>query len=91
MRDRERGRSVQENEKDLDQRKNCELFEVHWLLFFLELSGYDFMMDERPEAWLVEANTNPCLELASPLLVRLIPTMLRNALKMAVDPLLKQF
>ena len=82
---------MDENEKDWDQRKNYELFEVDWLLFFLELSGYDFMLDERPEVWLIEANTNPCTELASPLLARLIPTMLKNALKMAVDPLLKQF
>jgi hypothetical protein len=31
------------------------------------------MIDEKFHPWLIEINTNPCLELASPLLARLIP------------------
>jgi tubulin polyglutamylase TTLL1/tubulin monoglycylase TTLL3/8 len=46
-----------------------------------EIFGYDFMMDEDLNVWLIEANTNPCLELASPMLARLIPAMVENALK----------
>ena len=30
-------------------------------------------------------NTNPCLELASTILARIIPSMLENALKIALD------
>ena len=37
--------------------------------------------------WLLEVNTNPCLELASTILARIIPAMIENALKVAIDPL----
>ena len=46
-----------------------------------EIFGYDFMIDEDFKPWLIEVNTNPCLELSSPLLARLIPSMLENAIK----------
>jgi len=52
-------------------RRNCS-FEIY---------GYDFMIDEDHKPWLIEVNTNPCLELSSPYLARLIPSMLENALK----------
>lgn len=45
------------------------------------------MFDEEFKPYLIEVNTNPCLELSSPLLARLIPSMLENALKIMVDPL----
>ena len=46
-----------------------------------EIFGYDFMVDEDLRPWLIEVNTNPCLELSSPYLARLIPAMLENAIK----------
>ncbi len=46
-----------------------------------EIFGYDFMIDEDMKPWLIEVNTNPCLELSSPYLARLIPAMLENAIK----------
>lgn len=45
------------------------------------------MIDEHFKVYLIEVNTNPCLELSSPLLARLIPSMLENALRLAVDPI----
>lgn len=51
-----------------------------------EIFGYDFMLDEDMKPWLIEVNTNPCLELSSPYLARLIPAMVENTLKIAVDP-----
>ncbi len=45
------------------------------------------MLDEDFKPWLIEVNTNPCLELSSPYLARLIPSMIENAIKIAVDPL----
>ena len=51
-----------------------------------ELFGMDFMLDENAGVWLIEVNTNPCLALSSPLLEKLIPRMLDDALKMVLDP-----
>ncbi len=45
------------------------------------------MFDDDFKPYLIEVNTNPCLELASPLLARLIPTMLENAFRVVTDPL----
>lgn len=55
--------------------------------FSFEIFGLDFMIDENFKVWLIEANTNPCLELSCPLLGRLIPGMLENAFKLFVDPI----
>jgi tubulin monoglycylase TTLL3/8 len=38
-----------------------------------EIFGLDFMIDENYKLFLIEINTNPCLELSSPLLGRIIP------------------
>lgn len=52
-----------------------------------EIFGLDFMIDDSYNVWLIEVNTNPCLELSSPLLSRLIPQMLENAFRIALDPI----
>ena len=52
-----------------------------------ELFGYDFMIDDEFKVYLIECNTNPCLELSSPLLARIIPALLDNTFRLAVDPL----
>lgn len=38
-----------------------------------ELFGLDFMIDDKFKVWLIETNTNPCLECSGPLLTKLIP------------------
>lgn len=45
------------------------------------------MIDEDLKVYLIECNTNPCLELSCPLLARIIPAMLDSALRLALDPL----
>jgi tubulin polyglutamylase TTLL1/tubulin monoglycylase TTLL3/8 len=45
------------------------------------------MFDEDFKPYLIEVNTNPCLELSSPLLARLIPNMMENAFRIVADPL----
>jgi tubulin---tyrosine ligase len=52
---------------------------------FFELFGYDFLVDEDYECWLIEVNTNPCLEESSPLLQTLIPRMVNDMLRLTVD------
>lgn len=52
-----------------------------------EIFGFDFMFDDEFKVYLIEVNTNPCLELGCPLLARLIPNMVDNALRITVDPL----
>lgn len=47
----------------------------------------DFMIDEDLKVWLIEVNTNPCLETPCSLLVSLISEMLNNAFKISIDSL----
>lgn len=44
--------------------------------YCFEVFGYDFIIDEDFNLWLIEVNTNPCIELSSPILEALIPRML---------------
>lgn len=50
-----------------------------------EIFGYDFMIDSELTPWLIEINTNPCLEETSKLLKTLLPRMLNDALKLTLD------
>lgn len=50
---------------NLEDRKYC-----------FEIFGFDFILDSSYKVWLIEVNTNPCIEESSPLLEMLIPRML---------------
>ena len=50
-----------------------------------ELFGFDFMMSAAAEVFLIEVNSNPCLELSSNLLEELIPKMLDDTLALTID------
>lgn len=50
-----------------------------------ELFGYDFILDEDFNTWLIEVNTNPCIEESSNLLKMLIPRMIEDMLRITVD------
>jgi tubulin polyglutamylase TTLL1 len=45
------------------------------------------MIDDQFKTYLIEVNTNPCYELSSNLLARIIPCMIENAIRIAVDPI----
>lgn len=49
---------------------------LHDRKYCFEIFGFDFLLDVNCTPWLIEANTNPCLEESSPLLAMLIPRML---------------
>lgn len=61
---------------DYNKRLNC-----------MEIFGYDFMLDSKFKPWIIEVNTNPCLELSSSYVSYLIPTMLDNAFRITIDTL----
>ena len=46
-----------------------------------ELLGLDFMLDENFHPWLIEINTNPCLELSCPLLERILPSLIEQTFR----------
>jgi len=54
-----------------------------------ELLGMDFMLDSDLNLSLIEVNTNPCLETSCMLLQRIIPSVLDQTFKVAVDPFLR--
>lgn len=53
--------------------------------YCFEIFGYDFMIDQNLKPWLIEVNTNPCLEETSKLLKQYIPRMIDDAFKLTVD------
>ena len=50
-----------------------------------EIFGFDFLIDSEFETWLIEVNTNPCLDESSRILEKLIPRMVNDALKLTID------
>lgn len=59
-----------------------------------ELFGLDFMLDENLNVYIIEVNTNPCLETSCPLLTKIITPLVENVFKykcvlfrLCLDPL----
>ena len=52
-----------------------------------EIFGYDFMLDENFNLFLIEINTNPGLEESSPWIKIIVPRMLDDALRLTLDQL----
>jgi len=50
-----------------------------------ELFGFDYIIDEDFNVFLIECNTNPCLEESSKLLETLLVRMLNDAFKLTLD------
>jgi hypothetical protein len=50
-----------------------------------EVFGFDFMVDASFRVWLIEVNTNPCLEPCNTHLARVIPKMLDEAFMLSLD------
>ena len=54
-----------------------------------ELFGFDFLLDEDFRIWLIEVNTNPYLGTPSKDMVALVPKLIDDMMKLAVDPFCK--
>lgn len=50
-----------------------------------ELFGYDFILDADFNSWLIEINTNPCIEESSELLKVYLPRMIEDMLRLTID------
>ena len=55
--------------------------------YCFEIFGYDFMFDCDFNPYLIEINTNPGLEISSPLINILVPRMIDDALRLTIDTL----
>lgn len=53
--------------------------------YTFELIGYDFIVDEDLQSYIIEVNTNPCIEESSQLLKMLIPRMIDDMFRITVD------
>ena len=62
----------------------CKINKLERKICF-EIFGYDFMFDELYNPFLLEVNTNPGLEISSPLIEMLIPRMIDDAFKITID------
>jgi hypothetical protein len=60
-------------------------FNMHKRKHCFELFGLDFILDHDYNVFLIEANTNPCLEESSGLLRVLLPRMIDDMFKLTVD------
>ena len=54
-----------------------------------ELFGFDFMFDADLNPFLIEINTNPGLEISSPLISKLVPRMIDDAFRLTIDKVFK--
>ena len=77
---------MKDSAKELAQSSYC-LIDRRTNNHGFELFGLDFIVDANFKPWLLEVNTNPCLEITSPLLQTMIPNLLDNVFKLSVDPL----
>ena len=59
---------------DPNRRKHC-----------FELFGFDFFIDDDYNTYLIEVNTNPCLEESSRLLSKLIPRLIDDLFRLTID------
>lgn len=55
--------------------------------YCFELFGYDFILDADFNVWLIECNTNPCIEESSKLLKHYLRRMIDDMLKIVIDPM----
>lgn len=50
-----------------------------------ELFGFDYILDSDLNVFLIECNTNPCIEESSSILKKLLPRMLDDLFKLTID------
>lgn len=66
--------SVRITEDQVNGRKNS-----------FELFGYDFMVDDEMNPWLIEVNSSPSMDTSTPVTKRLVKLVLEDCVKVLVD------
>ena len=61
-----------------------KLFGIQPVLCF-EIFGYDFILDNEFNPWILEINNNPGLSISSPLIAKIIPRMIDDAFRLTID------
>ena len=61
-----------------------KLFKTPDVLCF-ELFGYDFIIDNEYNPWILEINNNPGLSISSPVIEKLVPRMMDDAFRLTID------
>jgi hypothetical protein len=69
-------KSIDSVKRKLDPNKRNSCF---------ELFGYDFMIDNDFTTWLIEVNTNPCLDQSSRILRILLPRLIDDMFRLTID------
>ena len=47
--------------------------------------GYDFMVDQDLNAWLIEVNSSPCMEYSTHVTTKLCPMVMKDTLRVILD------
>ena len=53
--------------------------------YCFQLYGYDYIIDDDFNPWLIEVNNNPCLEETAPFLEIILPRMIDDLFKLTLD------
>ena len=56
-----------------------------------ELFGYDFIIDNEFNPWILEINNNPGLSISSPVIEKIIPRMMDDAFRLTIDKIFNTF
>jgi len=51
----------------------------------IELFGYDFMMDDNFNTWLIEVNSSPAMDYSTKVTTKLVKMVLKDTAKVIVD------
>jgi len=67
----------------------CEKINKKNRSFSFVVLGYDFMIDELFNVWLIEINKNPGLAISSPIIKMLLPRLVDDCLQLTIDNIFK--
>ncbi len=56
-----------------------------------ELFGYDFIIDNEYNPWILEINNNPGLSISSPVIEKIIPRMIDDAFRLTIDKIFNTY